>query len=323
MARFYAGNKLASFYRTNTAIVEGTTAGHFDNTCVANSIDLLAGSAEYIQTLPFIDAASTTTLWHKGHFWNPGLGVSVPLIQFLNAGGTVIARLQTNGSGVPQFQYWNGSAYVDLGATLPLTNFTLSQIDIKLTCGAGGTIDIFKAGTNIVSASGMNAAVDSITAVRLFSASGLGSQGSWSHIIGQDADTRNFKMLQAAINGNGADTAGTGAYTDVNETPLNEGTAIVLPAVGNAKSFTKAALTVPNGFSIDSAWCNGRARVSGGVVTDGKLGFRSSGADYVSAGKVFSGAYEPRGHYTTTDPATSAAWTETSYNAAEVLAKAA
>lgn len=323
--RFFAGNKLASFFRLTSGVVEDTTGATFDSAYVANSIKV-PDLNTYFQTAVFLDAASTTLLWTHCEFYTGGWpGGTFPWIEWVNSVGTVVAQLVHVGSNATaQFQYWNGSAFANYGSAFTITDSIRYQLDIKITCGAAGTVDIYLAGNILVASasSGMNAAVTNIAAVRFRGAAAPGN-GYYSQIIGGDFDTRNFKLLAAAINGNGADTAGTGTYTDINETPLDESTAIVLPAVGNAKSFTHAAVTVPNGTAIDSAWVTGRGRVSGGVVTDGKLGFRSSGTDYVSAGKVFNGAYEPRQHYTTADPATAAAWTQTSFNNAELVVKAA
>lgn len=321
MARFYAGNKLASFWRTNPSFAESTIAGTFDSTYVGNSIAMLGSNVDYIQSRTFKDAPSTTTAYVHGEWYGQPTD-TYKLLEFVNLAGTVVAKIVCDvGAGGYQFYYWNGSAFVALGATCGIAVNTRQQLDMKIVAGAGGSIDIWKAGTSVVSASGGNAAFDNIAAVRHYAGSSITSY--WSQIISTDFDLRNFRSMAAAINGNGADTAGTGSFSDINETPLNEATAIVLPAVGNAKSFTKASLTIPNGFSIDSAWANGRGRVSGGVVTDGKFGFRSAGTDYVSAGLAFNGGYEPRMHYTTTDPATGAAWTQASFNAAEIVAKAA
>lgn len=324
MARFFAGNKLASFFRSTTGVVEDTTGATFDSAFVANSIKV-PDLNTYLQTAVFLDAPNTTTLWTHFEFYTGGWpGGTFAWIEWLNSVGTVVAQLLHNGSNdTAQFQYWNGAAFVNYGGAFSITSLIRYSLDIKITCGAAGTLDVYQAGNVLVASasSGMNAAVTNIASGRFRGTASPGN-GYYSQIIGGDFDTRNFKLAAAAINGNGADTAGTGTYTDINETPIDESTAIVLPAVGNAKSFTHVALTVPNGSAIDSAWVTGRGRVSGGVVTDGKLGFRSSGVDYPSAGKVFNGGYEPRMHYTTTDPATGAAWTQASFNAAEVLAKA-
>lgn len=321
--RYFAGNKLASFFRTIPGHVESTTAGTFDSTFVSNSIFCNSGGeGEYIQTASFQDASSATTFWlhfeyHTGGFPN-GNGAR---INFVNSTGTVVARLyhMVTGTQGDKFQYWNGSAFVDYGSIFPVSTGVLYRIDMKIVCGASGTIDIWKAGTLATSASsGMNAAMDNIAAVQFTAYAST----RWSQMFGLNFDTRDLRLIEPAINANGTHTDGSGTYTDINETPLDESTAILLPAVNDMKTFTKAAITIPSGYIIDSAWVNARERVTGGTVTDADHVFRSGGTDYPSSGRAPAAAYEPRMYYSATDPATGVAWTQSGYNNAEVGIKA-
>jgi hypothetical protein len=317
--RFFAFNKLAGCFRTVAAgIAEDTTAGMFDSTFVANAIRSNGGITEYFQTAPFKDAASTTTLWLHFEVKSGGFpGGTFDWVTFVNSTGTTVAKLVYIGAtGYVKFQYWDGAAFQDYGDTFTISDGTLYRLDFRITSGASGTFDAWKAGTQVATdpAGGLDAATNNIAAVRFW---GMGS--CWfSQIIGQDSDTRDFRLAAAAIDGEGATTNGTGAYTDVNETPLDETTGINLPAVNDLHLFTKAAITLPGGYVIDSAWINARSRVSGGTVTDGKHVFRSGGSNYASAGLSPAAAYEPRMHYSATNPNTGLPWTETGYNNAQV-----
>jgi hypothetical protein len=138
-----------------------------------------------------------------------------------------------------------------------------------------------------------------------------------------DYDIRDAHLMTAALNGNSAsNTGGTGSYTDVNETVLDETTAEVITTSGNKMGQTHAAITVPGGLGISGLIINARGRVNGGVITDGKLGVRSSSTNYSSSGKSYNGGYEPRSHIWESNPA-GGAWNQTSFNAAETYLEAA
>jgi hypothetical protein len=320
--RYFAGNTLAAFKRTSTAVVEITTAGRFDSSFVANGISV-GGIGDYFETSTFIDAANVTTLWTHFEIYAASFSGIHSVVEWVNSTAVPVAKL-TMSSGVLQFSYWNGSAFVTYGAAGALTAGVLTRFDIKLTAGASGTFNLYKGGTLHITdpGTGMNAAFNNIAVARFGSQGGSGSGHIFSQVLGANFDTRDSRYMQNLANANGADTDGTGTYTDINETVLDESTAIVLATVGHKKTFTKPAITLPAGYRIAAAWVNGRARVTGGTIADGQLIIRSGGTDYMSASKAYNTGYEPRGHYLLQNPNGTIDWTQTSYNNAEFGIKA-
>lgn len=318
--RLFAGNKLASFGRTVDAIAEGTNPVTFNSTYVSNSIALPGSAVDYMPTAPFTDASSTTTLWMRAEWYGQPTD-TYRLLEFVNSTGTVVAKFQCDvGAGGFQFLYWNGAAFVALGSTVAIAVNILQQLTFKIVAGAGGSIKVWKSDVLVVDATGGDAAFDNIAQVRFHGGSALYS--FWSRIIGFDSDIRDFQFIETPIDGEGTHTDGSGVYTDVNETPIDESTAILLPAVNDTHTFTKAPLTLPGGYIIDSAWINGRVRVNGGTVTDAEMVYRSGGTDYPGPGVSAASAYEPRMYNSPIDPDTGIGWTEAGYNAAEVGVKA-
>jgi hypothetical protein len=325
VARYAFGNTLASFKRSHADILEVTTASRFDSAFVPNAISLPA-SDRFIETMPFIDAASATTIWlqfeHYGNWsTSPGGG---KVVEGINSSGVPVFRLWGRGTANTVYvSYWNGSAWVD-DSTINNASFTstaLKRITVKIICGASGSVALYVGGTLIGTTTIASASMNNIAAFRLSSPDA--SQGFFSQILCADYDLRDCRYMSSLANANATYTAGTGTYTDINDAVLDEGTAIVLPASGNKKTFTKPAITVPGGYQIAALCLGARARVSGGVVTDGKLTVRSSTTDSSSAVRALTASYESRGFYLDNDPATAARFTQAGYNAVEFGAEAA
>jgi hypothetical protein len=318
--RLFAGNSLAAFDRSGITVVEATTAGKFDNTYCASSIFIPAG--QYIDTYPFLDAASVTTFYISLTSYGIA-GSDRTWLEFFNSTGTLVYRV-TMGTTQVSCAYWNGSSMVSMGnvATTVFNSSALRRVMVKIVCGASGSFELFNGGASVASSSGGHASANNIAKARVYSIQGLNGDTWSSEIMGADYDIRNARFMHRLANANGADTDGTGTYTDINETVLDDTTAIALTAVGHKKTFTKTAITVPAGMKIDSMWVNARGRISGAVVADGQLLVRSGGADYASASKAFGAGYSARGHYVANDPATGVPFTETGFNNAEFGAKA-
>jgi hypothetical protein len=324
MARYFAVNSLAGAFRTITAIVEATTASRFDSAYVASAISLPANSAnDNIQIKqPFLDGSTslTGTFYVRFDAWGTNFNNSgAPLMT--NAGANAY-RLQGAGSNTGQMQYWNSgtSAWVNWGSSFATSASTLMTLVVKLTPNVG--YEIFLGGSSVASSAVVPTNGASAVDMFQFFPPNTTTVGYYSQIMCADYDLRDSHLMPATFNGNSAtNTAGTGAYTDVNETVLDESTAIVIASAGK-KGQTHAAITVPSGLGIAALIVNARGRVSGGTVTDGKLGVRSGGTNYSSAGKSYNGGYEPRGNIWESDPSTSAAWTQTSFNNAETYLEA-
>jgi hypothetical protein len=321
--RYFAGNKLASFFRTVAGTVEAQTASTFDTSYVNNSIAVI-GTVEYIQTPPFQDANNANTLWT--HFDYNGGTNGNKLLRFSNTTGVTVCQILSLGANQPfSFQYWNNSAFVTLGdQILTISSGVLTTLDIKLLCyNAPGTssnanVTIYKGGTLIWSANVPGNTITDVATVQFHGSASGGSFTYYSQIIGADFDTRDLKLVEPIINGEGPVTDGVGVYTDINDMPLNDNTSITLANSNNTHLFAKSLVNLPPGYIVDSAWIGARARVNGPTVANANLVFRSSGVDYSSTGRGYNSGYEPRIYYSATNPATNAAWTITEYNNANV-----
>ena len=315
--RYFAGNTLAAFLREGVDVVEVTTASRFDSAFVPSCIQLPGtGTPNGVQTPEF---NATGTVWLHYELWTVN-GSSSNEVLLLRNGSTSIFRLVMVSGSTYRAEYWNGSAWVATGTTQSWPSSVLNRYDLKITLNSG--FELYLGGTLITSGSGWSGGPTTMTNAR-WRAGGSGNANFLSQVMIADYDLRDSRYMAAALNGDSAaNTDGTGAYTTVNETVLDESTSVSLATSGHKRGQTHAAITVPAGYVIGALAMAARGRATG-TITDGKLGVRSGGANYSSAGKGFTGGYEPRVHILENDPATATRFTEAGFNAAETYLEAA
>jgi hypothetical protein len=316
MARYFGGNSMASFFRTTTLMREITTAGRFDSAYVANAMELANGTltSDYIETAAF---SATGTVWIAWDIYSGTFTASVIALTVVN-GTTNVFRLDRATSTTWQAQYWDGSAWTNTGSAflIPATS-TVTRVAIKLVLNT--SFEAYVGGTLQASGSGWSGSSTTVTACRF-------GGGNTTHAISQvmvaDYDLRDSKLMAALLNGDSAtNTSGTGAYTTINETVLNDSNGVNITASGGKRGQTKAAITVPSGYKISAMVIGSRGRVSG-TITNGKLGIRSSGTNYSSSNLNYAAGYEPRIYISDTDPATATDFTQTGFNNAEIYEEA-
>lgn len=316
--RYFAGNSLAAFKRTTSTIVENATAGRFNATYVSQCFTVPADAAIYAESTTF--SATGIIYYRLDHFFvgtaTSGVG---PALYNLTTG---VVRIIQSSASTYQVQYWNGSAWTNTGSTFTLTSGVLNTVQIKVDLTVGA-FELWVAGTSVASGSGWTGYGTTVTNVRLYTTnlSGSPSGSFYSQVMVADYDLRDSHLMTVALNGDSAsNTAGAGAYTTIQETTLDESTAVIHSAAGK-RGQTHATYTLPSGLVIASVVLNARGRVSGGVVTDGKLGLRQGGVNYSSAALALTAGYEPRTAFWDTNPA-GGAWSAATLNTAETYVEA-
>lgn len=323
---YFALNTLAGATRADTTVKEVTTAGRFDSAYVPNSIQCPSAGHSFDVAAPFWDGSSslagTIYLRFDVIFQGSAANGDNPLTIF-NAGANAY-RIQNSSGTTFQMQYWNSgsSAWVNWGSTFTLANTTLMTLRLKLVVNS--SFEIKNSGGTVLASSAV-VPTNGATAVTLFrfSTTNATVATDFSQIMCSDTETLDSHYMIAAFNGDSAtNTSGSGAYTTINETPTDDSTAVLLAAAGK-RGQTKASLTIPGGYAIAGLVMNARGRVSGGTITVGKLGVRSSGTNYPSSDKAFGSTYGPRGNIWQTDPATGVAFSQAGFNNAETYLEAA
>jgi hypothetical protein len=329
MARYFAGNTLAAFFRSNTTIVEVTTVGTFDPALVPNGISIpgAGGGATFIRTAPWVDGSTPTTISLHWEEILTGAGTtSSTWVQAVNSAGTVVFRLSGT-AGVQQAAFFNGATFTNSGATFARPAVTTRQrFDLIIVCGASGIWELFSSGASIASGSITDADCDNITEFELFS---IGNSTSVAAVVSQvlvaDFDTRDSRYFCQRPLALGTLTDGSGAASDINEVPLDESTSVALTTAGDERSFTHSPFTLPSGFMIGAVCAAGRGRINGSGPTDGKFGIYDITAttSHLSPGLSLNAGFEPRGAIFETNPNTAADWTQADYNDAEIILAAA
>lgn len=318
MARYFAGNSLGAFFRSSLSVSEITSGGTFNSAYARNCIQGGAAIDFFSTKAPFLNGGSSIsgTMYLRFDWLMQNNQCEILML----SGGVNAYRITSGGSGTVQVQYWNtvSGAWVAWVTSFAFNPGTVSTAMFKLTMQTGWTMTL--SGTTIASSAVVPTnAQASIDEIRFF-----GSLAKFSEIMCADYDIRDAHLMDVVLSGNSAaNTGGTGTFSDVAEIVLNEATAENVATVGNKMGQTHTAVTVPVALGIAAVILNGRGRVSGGVITDGKLGIRSGGSNFSSPGLAYNGGYEPRGYMVQSDPATGLAWTQTSFNAAETYIEAA
>ena len=326
--RFFGGNTLAAFQRDSTLVAEVTTAGTFDSAYVPNSISVPVANGGKLVSQAF---SATSTLWFAGELYcndaSSNSGIADKLLFEVLAGSTTVFRIKnvSSNSRSLEVQYWNGSSFVTIGSSVAWPAWTTRlRFAVKVIGGASGSYVLYINGSSYASGSIASASCDNFTRVQYWNPSNNSQAMYFSQLLAADYDLRDSCYMLAALNGNSASNTGaaSGAYTDVNETVLDESTAITITASGNKAGQTHSAITVPAGYIIAAAVINARGRVTG-TITDGKLGVRSGGSNTSSTGRSYNAGYEPRSSIVQNDPNTSTNFTQTGFNNAEMYLEAA
>lgn len=227
-----------------------------------------------------------------------------------------LAQTGTN-TGIYRVMYWNGSAWTAVsGETFTLNNGILYRIDwhVKIA-NAGGVIELYVNGALVVTGSiddtRITDTVTGIDKVRFGNfASGLNSC-QWSAMLFADEDTRAMFMAQRLPTGNGANTAWTGEFGDLDERGIIDSDYITSTTAGAKETFTHAALPAAwaTGFSVKAVAVSYRvsAGQNSGVVTKDLQ--RIGGTDYVGTSLGNNAQITPVQKVYNQSPATSADWT--------------
>jgi hypothetical protein len=309
----FAGGEVEAFVRSGTNVAEDTTAGTFDATYARCSIKVGANtSGDYMETTQL---GSLTTLWLHFEYYQPTSISALPLVTWYNSSGVTVFRLTSaaggSGSATFKLQYWNGSAFVDVGTTFTLLASNRQIVDIKLICGASGSFEVYVGNSIQASGSGFNAAVTNVDKVRFHCNNSSGFSGrdpQISQVICSTGSTIGHKLYLKPPTGNGANTAFTGTFADVDETALLDSDFIESTAANDIETYTHAAISFGSG-TIKAVVVSARALVAATGPQNLQAALRIGSTNYFSANLPNLGAgFGPVVAVFENDPSTGGAW---------------
>lgn len=312
MSILFAGTELDSFNRSSAAVQESTNSVATDTTYVRASVMLGDGSStDYADTLTI--GGQTGTVWL--HFdWMQDVSIrssSIPLTYY-NSSGTAVFQLLCTATSPYTFQaqWWNGSAWTNIGSTFTVAGSTRVTFDIQLTLGSSGSFSLYLANSVITSASSVNlSAISNIDKIRFNSCSPTTSRNTYvSQVIVSTASTVGYKFYSKPPTGNSSvNTAFTNDFTAVDETTLDDGDFIQSTSAGDVETYTHTAFT-PSGV-VRAVVVSMRIKNDGSVPANAQAALRIGGANYFSANLSGIGlGYGAAQAIWETDPSTSAAW---------------
>lgn len=161
-------------------------------------------------------------------------------IAFRNSVGQDLFRINKPSGFAPlQASFWNGSTFVNNGTTFALTFPLLYEFDLRINF-ATGIWELYSSKTLVASGSGMAIAGGLPQNIYMENVAQATNYRYCSQFILADEDTRNMSLTTIPANGNGANTAWTGVFTDINEIALNDATFIESVTAGQLETFTVA-----------------------------------------------------------------------------------
>lgn len=209
--------------------------------------------------------------------------------QIQNSAGQGVLRLQNVSTANYQMQYWNGSAWTNVGSSVAVTNGTFEfDVHSKID-NSTGIFEIFINGVSTWSFSGdtdlfSGSANDRVLFDRF--TTGSAPDAIISEIIIATTDTRSLRVATLVPNGAGASTAWTGTFADVDETDINDADFVSATTAPIDELFTLTDLsTVAQGYDPVAVTIGTRGRV--GVTGPSNLQtlLRTGSTDYNSSNK--------------------------------------
>lgn len=329
----FAGGRGESFYGISGSAVEGTTVGRFDSAYA--DCFLVIGRSDVVGHDLFTETANVLTptsvvagevLWAHWEAYisnSPATGGGGNIIVLRNSAGVdwVAVRCVTSNSTTFGI-YYNSTPGGT--ATWVLTGSTYSfgaglfTLDLKFTIGSPHTVELFLNGSSILTGSFTDAGLTNIGKVKYSGNEQSSGNGISQVMVTRDIPTIGGKVKTARATANGANTAWSGAFTDVNEVVGSDATYAYSTTAGQKESHAMTDVTVPSGMEIKSVFHWMRAKNDGSSPTNIKSLLRSGGVDYSTGNLSGIGlGYASVGARYNTDPGTGINWTQSGWNAIE------
>ena len=233
-------------------------------------------------------------------------------------------RLDTDGAIIGQ--YWNGSAWVSIG-TGPLSSvLTVEEtLHVKMDNVSG----IFRRYRNTVLdgellGDTIRTAGTAINRIEFESHTGSGTQ-IYSEVIIATTDTRGRRLQRLEPTADGANTAWTGTFADVDEIGINDADYISTTTADQLETFVAAdiAASLSTAFAVEAVVVSVRARKGDSGPQNLQAVIRTASTDYMSSNyptlnTMFQGGQQK---VWDTNPNTLAAWTQAEVNGIEIGVK--
>jgi hypothetical protein len=308
-----------------------TTSSTFASVDVCReAVNLTATSTAYIDITPVSDfwfsyriktntTTSNTIAYAFLNLYSTAFSTSQALFRLRKVGGTT-ASLSAN--NIIICEHWDGSSWITTGSggTIGTLIKTISvRLTIDDTLGEysvyidGGLLGTLTGDTKFTSAT----AIDRIEWRD-------DNNNIMSHIVSEwivaDEDTRDLRVAALSPTADGANTAWTGTYADVDETGVNDADFASSTSANDVETYVMGDIhSSVAGYNVAALVVSMRARRGASGPQNLQGAVRISGTNYTSSSvDALTTSFAPRRAVFTTNPATSFPWLQAAVNGAEI-----
>ena len=242
----------------------------------------------------------------------------------LSGGGVELFRLYQKTPGAI-IQYHNNTSWVDSGTTFTQPNNTAIRFDFHVVIhDTTGTLTVYQNGaekTSTTFAAGDTllrgeANVDDVR----FDNHQANDSFYLSAVLVSDTDSRLIRYAQRALDGAGSETDWSGAYTDINESGVDESDVIQSGTTADKATYTFAALptALNTGYTVVGVGVSARASKGATSPANLQLAARHGTTNGFSASKSLTNMWKVHQDIFILNPDTASAWTFAEADAAQV-----
>lgn len=326
MAVYGVGGEADTFYPVaGQTYGHTTTAGRFVNTASRGALVVEQGVSE----IELNASANLTEGYIHMYLYQEAVAGNVDgWIQIKKLDGSNAFRINLNSDGTWDFDKYSGATWVNLFTTgASMLSNSAGAIDIYINVHAStGSVVIYKDGVSQGSYSG-NTSIDNASFGRLhfYGQTGTANELNVSQVIIANESTLGWVLATLSPDGNGANTAWTGSYTDIDEFILDTGDYIEAIATNLVETSTVSNINAAySTYNVKAVAVGIRAsNDSGSVISDLQACVRVSSINYFSPNLSLpkDGADYSRYYVWDLNPNTTSAWSQAAVNALEVGVK--
>lgn len=326
MAVYAVGGEADTFsLGVSMAYAHESTAGRFEPNLSRGAMLVTQGASEIY--LPF--GTNLSDFWMHMRLYQENAPASTDnYFYFRNAAGTEDEyRIKINSDGTWTVERYKASTYTALGtsASAILVNGA-ADIDIHVTRNlTTGVFAIYKNGVNVFNFTGDTDTTSAPGMVYFEGMTGSSNEMNVSQVIIADESTIGWKLHTLPPTGNGANTAWTNDYLNVDEFVYDNTDFIETNSVGVLETYTTGGINAAySTYNVKAVAVAARmSNDSGSAVADVQMAVRTGGSNYTSPNTSLTkdGNEYSRQYVWNANPNTSGAWTQSQVNAAEIGVK--